>query len=115
MKKLILIAFLILGARSFAQVTKADFETAFATMGNPQLQSTFLNNIKTFYTDGTSKVSYSEYEGPKTSYELTNTCILLKYYSDNTKTTLNGVTSVPYTSINYFIVGKESMTILLKD
>ena len=115
MKKLMLVAFLSFSLSSFAQVTKADFETAFKTMGNTEFKSIFLNNIKTFYTDGTNKISYSEYEGPKTNYELTNTCILLKYYSDNTKTTLNGVTTVPYTSINYFIAGKESMTILLKD
>src|SRR5687768_6651000 len=110
MKKLILIAFFSAGISSFAQITKADFETAFKNMGSTEFKSIFLNNIKTFYTDGTNKITYSEYEGPKTSYELTNTCILLKYYSDNTKTTLNGVTTVPYNSINYFIAGKESMT-----
>jgi hypothetical protein len=115
MKKLILVAFLFISIKSFAQVTKADFETCFAEMGIVKFNSIFLNNIKNFYMDGTHSVTFSEYEGPKTTYELTNTSILLKYYSDNTKTTLNGVTAVPYISIKYFIAGKESMTILLKD
>lgn len=115
MKKFILIAIMVVGAKSFAQVTKADFETAFANTGVSQFKSIFLNGTKTYYTDGTSAVSYSEYEGTKSSYELTNTSILLKYYSDNTKTTLNGVTAVPYNSIKYFVAGKESMSILLKD
>lgn len=115
MKKLIIIPFLLLSMQLFAQVTKSDFEAALGKMGVSQFKTIFLNNVKTFYTDGTSAVSYSEYEGNKSAYELTSTSILLKYYSDETKTTLSGITTVPYSSVKYFITAKESMTILLKD
>lgn len=99
---------------SFAQVTKLDFETSMTKAGVTKFDNVYLNNSKTFYTDGTNRYTYATYGGDKTKVELTATSIFLYYYTDNTKATVSGITVIPFSSIKSYVMSKE-LTIDLKE
>ena len=104
----------ISATNSFGQVTKLDFESTMTKMGVSKFTNVYLNNQLTFYTDGTSRLTYSSFKGDKTTVELTATSILLKYYTDNTKTTLGGITVIPFSSLKSCVIGSD-LTLDLKD
>ena len=117
MKKLFFltaIALFTLCFNSFAQVTKLDFETSMTKAGVTKFDNVYLQNQKTFYTDGTCKYTYNTYTGDKTKVELTLTSIFLYYYSDNTKATVSGITVIPFSSVKSFVMSKD-LTIDLKE
>lgn len=91
----------------FSQINKNDFEASFLKSGITKFDHIFVFNQRTYNADGSSGISYSEYGGEQTTYELTSSSILLSYYSDNTKSKLNGITAIPYSSIKFFVMGKE--------
>jgi hypothetical protein len=99
---------------SFAQVTKLDFETSMTKAGVTKFDNVYLQNQKTFYTDGTSKYTYNTYTGDKTKVELTATSIFIYYYTDNKKATVSGITVIPFSSVKSYVMSKE-LTIDLKE
>ena len=106
--------FLTLCMNGFAQVTKLDFETSVTKAGVTKYNNIYVNNSKTFYTDGTNRYTYATYAGDKTKIELTATSIFLYYYTDNTKATVSTITIIPFTSIKSYVMSKE-LTIDLKE
>lgn len=116
--KTILLSVILLGSISsistYSQVNKTDFENSFLKYGGTKFEHIYVFNQRTYNVDGSNTISYSEYGGEQTSYEITSTSILLSYYSDNTKSKLNGVTVIPFTSIKFFVMGKE-LSIHLND
>lgn len=115
-KSFILTAFVTLAIciNSFAQVTKLDFETSMTKAGVTKFDNVYLQNQKTFYTDGTSKYTYNTYTGDKTKVELTATSIFIYYYTDNTKATVSGITVIPFYSVKSYVMSKD-LTIDLKE
>jgi len=116
MKKLFILLLLsgVISMAGFAQVTKTDFETTKTKMGVTKFNSVYVNNNKTFYTDGTYNYIYSKYTGDQTTVEFTATSVNLVYYTDNTKATISGITVVPYSSITTFVMSAD-LSITLKD
>jgi hypothetical protein len=115
MKKLILSTCIVITAMAAkAQVTKQDFETVLSQFKLEAMKSVYVNNIRTYYTDGTNKLAYWEYTANTISIELTATAVHFKNYTDNSKTTQKSILVIPYASI-LNITATPDLTIRLKE
>ena len=119
MKKSILILFLFTGITSLAsysQVTKTDVEAAITAAGGSSKFETFkVTNIKELYTDGSMPFTWYELKATESGYELTTTSILLKSYSDNTKSKITSVKVIPYENIGLLSAYPTGFSIRLKN
>ena len=120
MKKytLSLMVVLMLCGTSYSQVTKSAISAALTEMGmsTSDVESFYIGNLYSYYTDGTYKKTYSKYN--KTWSEGTNEVslsdagIVLKSFKNGA---LNEIRVYPYTYIVNFGVMKNYMEIYLKE
>lgn len=113
MKKMILIAFLIIGTKSIAQVTKADFDAIIAVFPQSGYEYVYMENKRTFYTDGTSAITQDKYYANKVTIEPAATSVYLRFYTDETKSKVNDILIIPYIKIDYIEAFDKGLVITL--
>ena len=113
MKKLIVIAFLFIGIKSFAQVTKADFDALLAAFPQSGYEFVYLENKRTFYTDGTTAMSQDKYYANKVNIEPMSGSVYLRFYADETKSKVSDLLVIPYTKIDYIEAFAKGFVITL--
>jgi len=104
MKKITLFIAMYLCFQSFAQMTKAEVELALNAIPKTKMDKVYLDNKRTYYTDGSSKVVQSSYTYAKANLEPGENSLLLRYYKDDTKSTLSSISVMTYTSIESLVV-----------
>lgn len=113
MKNFILILTFFMACHSFAQMTKADYETAINAIPGDAIEEININNQRTFYTDGSSKITSGRYDYEKTTITASETSLSLYYYKDASKTELKSVSVFPYAAIENFSVATTFINIKL--
>lgn len=101
MKKTILVVFIFIGTKSFAQVTKADFDALLNAFPPSGYEFVYVENKRTFYTDGTYAITQDKYYANKVSIEPNATAVYLRFYADETRSKVSDLLIVPYTKIDY--------------
>jgi hypothetical protein len=87
---------------SFSQISKNDIQQILKEVGSSidKIETLYVGNVKTFYTDGTFKKSYTKYKrisGKATnSFFITDTGVVIK---STTEGKITDVTMIPYSSI----------------
>lgn len=119
MKKSILILLLFVGITSiinYGQVAKTDVEAAItASGGSSKFETMTVTNILQLYSDGSTKYTWYEYKCSETGYELTSTAIVIKGYTDNSKSKISYVSIIPYDNIGLFSAYSTGFSIRLKN
>lgn len=103
-------AFCFLFALGQAQVNKDEIQANFAEIGSSlaSVKTMYLNNYIAHYTDGTSKLASGTYKtSNNNSFELNDRGIKMLYKTDSEAQ----IRFIPYDKIQYYVVGKDFMTI----
>lgn len=97
MKKLLFLFALTCTAITLnAQVSKADFDLINGQFNVSTVEKIIINNVRVYYTDGTNNWSYYEYKISSSSVEANDRGIIVKWYTDETKSKLKSVLTIPY-------------------
>lgn len=111
MKKIMIIATLSMFTSLYAQVTKSDFEAIFNVFPPIGYEYIYINNIQSYFTDGTNAFNQKQYYANKVMLDPQEHAVYVKFFDDNARSNLTDLQIIPYTKIDYIDGWKTGFTI----